>query len=294
MTGAEPRDIVYVCHDAARGAAWLRQSWAMLSAQRMPWLMLLLLYYFVLGLIDLLPVVGQLAVPLLKPVFAVGFLAAAWSQERGETPQVRQLFEGFRSNLWALLPLGVFLLGGVMLAILSSALVDGGRLVEFLTNPPAVPPGGTDATATPPETTDTEALLMDPRVQGGMLLAAACGLPVLLALWFAPALVVFQDCSALQALATSLRAALANWKPIAVYGLLVFFWGGIVPALATWLIALVVPKSLAFVVALLVLMPYIFLFIATLHISDYVSYRDIFHADERPQAEPPPAPDAAA
>jgi len=81
---------------------------------------------------------------------------------------------------------------------------------------------------------------------------------------------------------------------IAVYGLLVFFWGGIVPALATWLIALVVPKSLAFVVALLVLMPYIFLFIATLHISDYVSYRDIFHADERPPAEPPPAPDAAA
>jgi hypothetical protein len=293
MTGAEPRDIVYVCHDAARGAAWLRQSWAMLSAQRMPWLMLLLLYYFVLGLIDLLPVVGQLAVPLLKPVFAVGFLAAAWSQERGETPQVRQLFEGFRSNLWALLPLGVFLLGGVMLAILSSSLVDGGRLVEFLTNPPAAPPAGTDATGSPPETTDTEALLMDRRVQGGMLLAAACGLPVLLALWFAPALIVFQDCGARQALATSLRAALANWKPISVYGLLVFFWGGVVPAMGTWLIALLVPKTLAFVVALMVLMPYVFLFIATLHISDYVSYRDIFHPDEKALTQPPAEADAA-
>jgi hypothetical protein len=30
-------------------------------------------------------------------------------------------------------------------------------------------------------------------------------------------------------------------------------------------------------------MPYLFLFIATLHISDYVSYRDIFHADEAPE-----------
>jgi hypothetical protein len=289
------RDIPFVSHDAARGVLWLRQSYAMLSAQRTPWLLLLLLYYFVLGLIDLLPVVGQLAVPLLKPVFAVGFLAAAWAQERGGSPQAKQLFDGFRSNVWALLPLGVFLLVGIMAAILCSAIVDGGRLVEFLTNPPPPPPApapGADTAAI--EATVSEALLTDPRVQGGMLVAAACGLPVLLALWFAPALVVFQDCSALQALATSLRAALANWKPIAVYGLLVFFWGGVVPALATWLIALVVPKSLAFVVALLVLMPYIFLFIATLHISDYVSYRDIFHADERPQAEPPPAPDAAA
>jgi len=287
----QPRDIVFVRHDAARGAAWLRQSYAMLSAQRVPWLLLLLLYYFVLGMIDLLPFVGQLAVPLLKPVFAVGFLAAAWSQERGGAPELRQLFEGFRSNLWALLPLGVFLLVGVMLAILCSALVDGGRLVDFLTNPPPVP-ADTEAAAPAGEATNTEAVLMDPRVQGGMLFAALCGLPVLLALWFAPALVVFQDCSARQALVTSLRAALANWKPIAIYGLLVFFWGGVVPAMATWLIALVVPKSFAFMAALLVLMPYIFLFIATLHISDYVSYRDIFHADEKAPDEPPAEPTA--
>jgi hypothetical protein len=286
------REIAFARHDAARGVAWLKQSYAMLAAQRVPWLMLLLLYYFVMGLIDLLPVVGQLAVPLLKPVFAVGFLAAAWAQERGGAPQLKQLFEGFRSNLWALLPLGAFLLLGVMAAIYSSTLVDGGRLVEFLTNPPPAPPPGADATAAEPGA--TEALLLDSRVQAGMLFAAACGLPVLLALWFAPALVVFQDCGAWQALVTSLRAALANWKPIAVYGLLVFFWGGIVPALATWLIALVVPRSFAFLVAVMVLLPYVFLFIATLHISDYVSYRDIFHADEQLPAAAPSPPDTTA
>ena len=41
--------------------------------------------------------------------------------------------------------------------------------------------------------------------------------------------------------------------------------------------------------AVALLLPYMFLFIATLHISDYVSYRDIFHADEAPTAAGPTA-----
>jgi len=33
------------------------------------------------------------------------------------------------------------------------------------------------------------------------------------------------------------------------------------------------------------LLPYVFLFVATLHISDYVSYRDVFHAGENAAGE---------
>ena len=43
----------------------------------------------------------------------------------------------------------------------------------------------------------TKLPLADEQVQLAMLFAAACALPVMLAMWFAPALVVFQDCSAL-------------------------------------------------------------------------------------------------
>jgi len=46
--------------------------------------------------------------------------------------------------------------------------------------------------------------------------AALCALPVLLALWFAPALVVFQDLSAGRALATSLRASFVVLAVVAV------------------------------------------------------------------------------
>jgi hypothetical protein len=258
---AEPRRIAFERLEAVRGVHWLKEAYAMLSVARVQWLLLLLFYYLLLGLIDLVPFLGQLAAPILKPVFAVGFLAAAWAQERGTPPQLRQLWSGFRSNLRALLPLGVVLLAGITISVLGTSLVDGGRLLDALSGRVKV----------------DEALLGDDRVQAAMLFAVLCALPVILALWFAPALVVFQDCSALQALSTSLRASLANWKPIGVYALLVFFFGGVLPGMITGMIALVAPQSIAFVVAVLVLLPYLSLFIATLHLSDYVSYREVFH-----------------
>jgi len=269
---AERTDVRYARLPAQHGAAWLRDAYRMVSGARLPWLLLLFLYYLVLGLIDLVPFIGQIAAPILRPVFAVGFLAAAWSQERGGTPEPKQLFQGFRSNLWALIPLGIVLVAGITLAVLGTALVDDGKLLDVLSG----------------KTKFDDAVLADEQVQYAMLFAAACALPVMLALWFAPALVVFQDCSARVALRSSLFAALANWRPIAVYGLLVFFFGGIVPALVTAVIALVAPASLAFTIALVLLLPYLFLFIATLHVSDYVSYRDIFHAEDKqaPGASP--------
>jgi hypothetical protein len=213
-------------------------------------------------------------VPILKPIFAVGFLAAAWTHERGGVPQLRLLFQGFRSNVWALASLGLFFVVGMTLAIGATAAIDGGRLLELVTSPA---PTGVEQEAAAKRFSET---LSDPRVQLGMLLAVLCALPTLLALWWAPALIVFQDAGALAALAGSLRAALGNWRPIVRYALTVFFFGGVLPTLAEILIALVVPSPVGNVLAIGVILPYVFFFAATLHISDYVSYRDVFHAGE--------------
>jgi hypothetical protein len=255
---------------ALSGVVWLRDAFRMVSRARLPWLVLLLLYYLVLGVIDFIPFIGQIAAPVLKPVFVVGFLAAAWAQERGGSPEPKHLFQGFRANLWALIPLGVFLVVGITLAVFGTALVDDGKLLDVLSG----------------KSKFDEALLADDRVQYAMLFAAACALPVMLALWFAPALVVFQDCRSAQALRASLAAALANWRAVTVYGMLVFFYGGVVPGIVTAIVALVAPASLAFTIALVLLLPYLFLFIATLHVSDYVSYRDIFHGEEGEESGP--------
>ena len=263
--------IVFVRYSGPRGATWLKDAAAMLAAARIPWLMLLLSYYLIQLLVGIIPLAGPLAMVVLRPVFTVGFLAAAWTQERGGQPEIRHLFRGFGANLWALLPIGVMLIVGTMAAVLATALVDGGVLLEAITS-----------NARP-----DEALAANTRVELAMLFAILVALPTLLAMWFAPALVVFQDCGPWQAMLTSLRVAIANWRPVAVYGMLLFFCGAVLPGIAIAVIALIVPPFAAPYVIALTVVPYVFLFVAAQTISDYVAYRDIFHAGEAGAAEAP-------
>ncbi|MBS0320710.1 MAG: hypothetical protein JSR18_09230 [Proteobacteria bacterium] len=276
MTNAVP--VSFVVHPPQQGALWLRQSFAMFRAARLPWLVLLFLYYFVILVARIIPFLAYV-LPVLKPVFAVGFLAAAWSQERGGRPRPADLFRGFRANLVALVLLGLFLMAGMTLATLATSLVDDGKLIDLFVHPPAL-----DAHTDPDAAgRRVEAVFADGRVQLGMMLAVACALPVLLAMWFAPALVVFQDRGALSALGTSLRAALANWRAIVTYVLCVFALMAVVPALLLTIIGVLGSfggDALRVVLTFVILMPYLAIVMATLQISDYVAYRDVFHPDE--------------
>ncbi len=263
-----PREFVFTRHPARQGMAWLARAYTMFKQHRLAWVVLLLAYYLVLVLLRTIPFAGPYAMTIMKPVFAVGLLAAAWSQERGAVPALSQLFQGFRANIWALLPIGAFYVIGITLAVFASSLVDGGKLLDFLS-------GGSGMTEE-----QITAALSDGRLQFGMLFSALVSVPVLLAAWWAPALVVFQDARPGAALVASLRAALANWRPLAVYAIGVFFFGGVVPGLVIALARLVVPSPMDQVLVVALLLPYSLFFAATLHVSDYVSYRDVFHAGE--------------
>lgn len=262
------REYAFVRHPARQGLVWLAQAYRMFRRHRLAWIGLLVGYYLVLLLLRAIPFIGPYAMTVMKPVIAVGLLAAAWSQERGGKPALSQLLQGFRTNLWALLPIGIFYVLGITLAVFGSSLADGGRLLDFMAS------GGTMSEE------QLAAALGDVRLQFGMLFAALLAMPVVIATWWAPALVVFQDAKAAPALAASLRAAMANWRPLAVYALGVFFYGVVVPGLVVAIIALVVPPPAGQALLVALLLPYSLIFAATLHVSDYVSYRDVFHPDE--------------
>ena len=264
----DPREFVFTRYEARHGLAWLAQAYALFSRKRLPWVLLLLTYYILLKLMLYVPYLGPYAISILKPVFAVGLLAAAWTQERGGTPQLSQLFQGFRANLGSLLPIGIFFVVGVTAAVFASSLVDGGKLLDLLSNA-----GGAMTEE------DFAAALADGALQAGMLFSALLTIPVLIATWWAPALVVFQNAGAGTALAVSFRAALANFRPLAIYVLGVFFYGAALPALFTGVLILLLQET-GMQIAKVLLWPYGIFLAATLHISDYVSYRDVFHAGE--------------
>jgi hypothetical protein len=279
------RNISFSAQSSAHGTRWLVHSYAMFAKARPQWAMLLLTYYMVLVAADLVPFVGGFLAFILKPVLAVGFLAAAWTQERGEKPVLSLLFRGFRSNLPALALLGVVFVVGMNAAMRATALIDDGKLFALIAN---AGPQDVDQDAAARRLSET---LGDPRVQLGMIVGALCAIPTLFALWWAPALVVFQDASATSALITSFRAAVANWKSILRYALAVFVFGGLLPTLVGTLIAVLLPAPFGPALAFTLMLLYSVFFVATLHISDYVSYRDVFHAEE-PLQIPAAAPES--
>lgn len=274
MAGTAP-DIHFTRYDGRRGIAWLIESYRMFAQHRLAWIGLLLGYYLALLVVEVLPWIGVLLAPMIKPVLSVGFLAAAWTQERGGKPAMRMLLRGFGANLGALLPLGIVFVLGISIALGATALIDGGQLLDMLYG--AAPAADADPAAAARHAQETLGM---PRVQLAMLFGALCALPTLMALWWAPALVVFQDAQLAAALGASFRAALANWRAAARYAIGVFIMGAIVPSLLTAALALLVPPPLNATLAAVLVLPYLAFLVATLHISDYVSYRDVFHAAE--------------
>ncbi len=279
MNDPTARTYPYTRHPARQGMVWLKQALHMFNQQRLAWVVLLLAYYLLMLVTRALPIIGSWVMTMMKPVLAVGLLAAAWNQERGTPPALRMILQGFRANVWALLPIGVFFALGVTAAVFGSALVDGGKLIEFISNSA----GMTEA--------EMETALEDRQLQFGMLFSALLSLPVLVSTWWAPALIVFQNAGPGAALLASLRAAFANWRPLAIYGLGVFFYGVVLPGVVVSVLRIVLPQPIAQVMVLALLMPYLMFFAACLHISDYISYRDVFHADETPGTAPVAAVD---
>jgi hypothetical protein len=242
---------------AKDGFEWIRLAFRLFRMQWMRYCALSALFILVSQVAGVLT--GGILTMFLKPILSVGFLAAAWHQERGETPEVSHLFAGFRSNIKALLPMGLLYLFGVLVALAIGAAVTGLDLEALRTSDPA---------AGPPH----ELALQF------MLVVIVCMLPINAMLWFAPALVVFSDAGFIKAISLSFHAWTRNILAILVYGLSLLGYSFIL-SLAMAPIMLFIGGSVQLVILMMVLVPILSIFM----ISDYVSYRRVFHRSERLQ-----------
>jgi len=240
---------------AARGWQWVVQGFALFRKNPLIWLALFAVYLIIVLALSVIPMVGPLVSMLLSPVFSAGFLLGCKALEEGEELELAHLFAGFRTNTAQLITVGgVYLVGNVIVAGIVM-LLGGGTLLDMglLANPQPDP-----------------ALLAG--ALGNMMLALLGGLvllvPLLMAYWFAPALVVFNNMHAVDAMKLSFAACLRNMVPFLVYGVVTFF--------------LALLAAIPFGLGFLVLVP-------TITASFYASYKDVFGE----QATPEPLQDNA-
>jgi hypothetical protein len=242
---------------AKDGIEWLHLAFRLFRMQWLRYCALAALFILVSQVAGLLT--GGILTMFLKPILSVGFLAAAWHQERGETPEVSHLFAGFKSNIKALLPMGLLYIFGLLLSLGIAATVTGIELEAI-------------------RVADVETAPSREVAMQFMLVAAICMLPVNAMLWFAPALVVFSDAGFVKAVSLSFQAWTRNILAVSVYALALLGYLFIVSLLIAPIL-IVIGGEFQLVVAMIMLVPLLSIFM----ISDYVSYRRVFHRSERLQ-----------
>jgi uncharacterized membrane protein len=202
---------------AGSGWAWLRRAWEIFRRHPGTWVGLFLASAVLIMILSILPLVSIFA-SLLQPVLQAGLMVAARKGDRGEELDFNDLFAGFKERLWSLVGVGGFsLLFSVVALILGIAAamtvvgVDGLQAMVHLMGPHGAMHEGIG-----PEL----GLSLSLGMMAFALVALLCGVPLIMAIWFAPALVIFRGVDAWPALMQSIRGCMRNAVPLFMLGLI--------------------------------------------------------------------------
>jgi len=224
--------------DAGRGWDWIVEAFALFRKQPGIWILAAIVLGVLFIVIGMIPLLGSLATALLFPIFGAGLMLGCKDLDQGGTLELEHLFAGFKQKTGDLVMVGAFnLFGWVLIAFAVFIVVGGGVFMGVMR-------GGIEGAGV-----SIASLLI------AMLLVAGLSLPLTMAIWFAPALIVLQDMAPAAALKSSFFACLRNWIPFLVYGMVLLVLG----------IVAAIPLALGY----LVLVP-------VLAASVYTAYRDIF------------------
>lgn len=235
---------------ASHGLKWLMQGIVLLRRNFFVWVLFDLLLWGMVFVASRIPVAGLL-LALLMPVFLAGLMIGCRAVEKGEELEIGHFFAGFRTNALHLVALGGFyLICNVVIAGLMFA-VGGGSIQQIVANQ------GRDIDPA------TLAQMLGPAL-AALFVGVTLTLPLTMAMWFSPLLVVFDNQKAAPALRHSFVACLRNTLPFLVYGLIL-----LVP-----LVLLMAPFDLANIER----NPGLWLVVLVTLPSIYTSYREIFQA----------------
>ena len=236
---------------AERGWVWVTAAFGLFRRNPLIWTALNLVLLLIGAGLLMLPVIGTYVLYLLTPVFLAGIVSAAHDLESGKDIEIAHLFHGFRRNSTQLVTVGgVYLVGQVLIS--GVMLTVGGPEFQQMV---ATGMADVDATRLTPEVLS--------RITMAMLVGMALFVPLAMAIWFAPALVLLGNQPGFRAMVFSVMACLRNILPFLIYGTLTF----------ALLVLAVIPFGLGLI-----------LWIPVMLLTMYTSYRDVFTAPAEPVA----------
>ena len=203
------------------GWNWIVAAWSIFRRAAGVWIGMVVVLALIYAVLGALPIVGAIASIVASPVLTGGLMLASRTTHQGGEAHFDQLFGGFKHRTGPLVGVGVLYLVGMGAIMLVAGLVSGASIFGLLnaTTPEAVLALGTT-------------LLL------ACLIFLALLLPLLMAVWFAPALIVFHELGPLAAMQASFAGCLRNMLPFLLYGIVLFIASVVasIPLMLGWLV----------------------------------------------------------
>lgn len=191
---------------AMNGVHWFFAGFRRTFGAFLPWTgigFINMLLMIVLTLFSLIPLIGFVIPYLFYPVLIAGFMQAAFNQDKG-TLSVADLFAGFSRHtgtlfingaLYLVMMIVTFVIAGIFLVLIGAGVAGMGSFNN-------IQPGGIQLF-----------------VLLGVLIFLALLLPVIMAIWFSPALIILRGAEAIEAIKLSFKACMRNFMPYLMYSL---------------------------------------------------------------------------
>ncbi len=198
----------------AASVEWLRTGFRLFYGSAIPWMGMSAAFFLASFGLSLIPIAGPIFLDLVTPLVMAAFMAASRSTESGEPAGILHIGAGLQDARNGLLTLGIAYMLGSQLIGLIMRLVGGDAVAQLM------------SAVVQPEAVSTHDLarLLD-QATPAITLGTVLFFPILLAIWFAPALVLFDGFAPGKALFWSLWSCLVNWRPMLSYGLLLSLLG---------------------------------------------------------------------
>jgi uncharacterized membrane protein len=221
------------------GIEWIKEGFHFFKQAPLVWVLMVLVFMVISIVLSLIPF-ASLALNIINPVFIGGFMIACYKLTQNEEITVSDLFAGFKNKFGRLAAVGgIYLLLFIVIGAVSVAL-----MLSIM---------GQDKVVAVMKAQNPALFLANFSIF--FLVFFGLMMLVLMAYYFAPALVVMHDVTAVEAMKLSFKGCLRNMLPFLLYSVVVLVLG----------IIAMIPLGLGY----LVLMPVI-------TASIFVAYRQIF------------------
>ncbi len=230
--------------NAKQGLQWILSGFYLFRKAPMAWVMVCFTLVLIAMTISLIPLLGKFIFTLISSIFLAGIMMGCKDLEQGKPLEIVHLFAAFKTNAAPLITIGGIYLIGQILIIGLVMLIGGSQMTDMLLYGKRVD--------------ESELMGVMSNFLTASLIMLVLSIPLMMASWFSPLLVIFHNVPPDIAMQRSFFACLKNFVPFQVYGIT--------------LIVLTILCIMPYGVGLVILIPTVFA-------SIYVSYKDIFLAE---------------